>query len=78
MPWMAIVCASGVKVKFAARQRPAGDCLKWPGLWVGLSLGGFFDGILLHQILQWHHLLSGVDAVKDCARRSLRMVFSTH
>jgi uncharacterized membrane protein len=21
-------------------------------------LGGFFDGIVLHQILQWHHLLS--------------------
>ncbi len=28
-------------------------------LWLlGFSLGGFFDGILLHQILQWHHLLS--------------------
>nr|WP_254600783.1 DUF2243 domain-containing protein [Achromobacter kerstersii] len=23
-------------------------------------MGGFFDGILLHQILQWHHLLSGI------------------
>src|SRR5690606_24499667 len=26
----------------------------------GFALGGFFDGILLHQILQWHHLLSNV------------------
>lgn len=26
---------------------------------LGIALGGFFDGILLHQILQWHHLLSG-------------------
>ena len=25
---------------------------------LGLGLGGFFDGIVLHQILQWHHLLS--------------------
>jgi uncharacterized membrane protein len=25
---------------------------------LGFALGGFFDGILLHQILQWHHLLS--------------------
>lgn len=25
---------------------------------IGLGLSGFFDGILLHQILQWHHLLS--------------------
>lgn len=27
---------------------------------LGFALGGFFDGILLHQILQWHHLLSGL------------------
>ncbi|MGK7868672.1 DUF2243 domain-containing protein [Falsiroseomonas sp. E2-1-a20] len=34
--------------------------LKLPALLIGFALGGFFDGILLHQILQWHHLLSGV------------------
>ena len=28
---------------------------------LGIALGGFFDGILLHQILQWHHLLSAID-----------------
>ena len=39
--------------------------LRWAGLLIGLALGGFFDGILLHQILQWHHLLSNVDAVRD-------------
>ncbi|MBL0727194.1 DUF2243 domain-containing protein [Piscinibacter sp. HJYY11] len=38
---------------------------RWPALLLGLSLGGFFDGILLHQVLQWHHLLSNVDAVDD-------------
>ena len=27
-------------------------------LGLGLGLGGFFDGIVLHQILQWHHMLS--------------------
>lgn len=27
---------------------------------IGFGFGGFFDGILLHQVLQWHHLLSGV------------------
>lgn len=31
------------------------------GIALGFALGGFFDGILLHQILQWHHLLSGLD-----------------
>ena len=25
---------------------------------IGFGLSGFFDGILLHQVLQWHHLLS--------------------
>jgi len=24
----------------------------------GLGLGGFFDGIVFHQILQWHHMVS--------------------
>jgi uncharacterized membrane protein len=25
---------------------------------MGLGLGGFVDGIVLHQVLQWHHLLT--------------------
>jgi uncharacterized membrane protein len=29
-----------------------------PGIWLGLGLGGFFDGIVLHQLLQWHHMIS--------------------
>ena len=28
------------------------------GLLLGLGLGGFMDGIVLHQILQWHHMLT--------------------
>jgi uncharacterized membrane protein len=34
---------------------------------IGFALGGFFDGILLHQVLQWHHFLSlvGGDALRD-------------
>ncbi|MBQ0823976.1 DUF2243 domain-containing protein [Microvirga sp. HBU67558] len=35
--------------------------LRWSGCLLGFALGGFFDGILLHQILQWHHLLSAID-----------------
>jgi len=33
-----------------------------PGLLLGVGLGGFVDGIVLHQILQWHHLLSSTDS----------------
>lgn len=29
-----------------------------PSLLVGVGLGGFIDGIVLHQILQWHHMLT--------------------
>ncbi|MDR8415176.1 DUF2243 domain-containing protein [Nonomuraea sp. 3-1Str] len=29
------------------------------GLVLGLGIGGFIDGIVLHQLLQWHHMLSG-------------------
>ena len=35
---------------------------RWAGYLIGVALGGFFDGILLHQVLQWHHLLSLVDS----------------
>jgi uncharacterized membrane protein len=30
------------------------------GLLLGIGLGGFVDGIVLHQILQWHNMLSSV------------------
>jgi uncharacterized membrane protein len=36
------------------RSRP----LITAGVLLGLGLGGFFDGIVLHQILQWHHMLT--------------------
>lgn len=34
---------------------------RWSSYLLGFALGGFFDGILLHQILQWHHLLSTIN-----------------
>jgi uncharacterized membrane protein len=45
----------------AAREQQVGKAvsrLRGPGILLGIGLGGFADGILLHQILQWHHLLS--------------------
>jgi uncharacterized membrane protein len=43
-----------------ARTR-ARDPLALPGIVLGVGLGGFADGILLHQVLQWHHMLTGTD-----------------
>ena len=34
---------------------------KVSGLLYGLGFGGFVDGIVLHQILQWHHMVSDVE-----------------
>ncbi|MCU0508874.1 MAG: DUF2243 domain-containing protein [Anaerolineae bacterium] len=32
--------------------------LRRAGIVLGLGFGGFVDGIVLHQILQWHHMLT--------------------
>jgi uncharacterized membrane protein len=51
----------------AARANRHSRSLRWAGFLLGFSLAGFFDGILLHQVLQWHHLLSDVQlaALRD-------------
>ena len=38
------------------------------GLLFGLGLGGFFDGIVLHQVLQWHHMLTSAGYPADSLR----------
>ncbi len=35
------------------------------GIFFGVGLGGFFDGIVLHQVLQWRHMLSSWYPIKD-------------
>ena len=39
------------------RERPARTAVTG-GLLLGIGLGGFVDGIVLHQVLQWHHMLT--------------------
>lgn len=34
--------------------------VKAAGIVLGVELGGFVDGILLHMILPWHYMLSNV------------------
>jgi uncharacterized membrane protein len=36
-----------------------------PGIVIGIGIGGFFDGIVLHQILQWHHMLTSAGYPPD-------------
>ncbi|NPC98982.1 DUF2243 domain-containing protein [Nocardioides sp. zg-DK7169] len=42
-------------------QRPS----RAPGLLFGIGLGGFLDGIVLHQVLQWHHMASATSHDPD-------------
>lgn len=49
----------------ASSARTASEFPIGAGVWLGLGLGGFFDGILLHQVLQWHHLLSSAGYPPD-------------
>jgi uncharacterized membrane protein len=45
------------------------------GIFLGLGLGGFVDGILLHQILQWHHMISNVQPLTTISKIDLNMVW---
>ena len=45
------------------------------GIFLGLGLGGFVDGILLHQLLQWHHMLSSVRPTITVSDLELNMVW---
>jgi uncharacterized membrane protein len=45
-----------------------------PGLLFGLGFGGFVDGIVLHEILQWHHMISGAESSETLAGLELNVV----
>jgi len=40
----------------------------------GIGLGGFFDGITLHSILQWHHMISNVVPPTNMENMRLNML----
>jgi uncharacterized membrane protein len=51
-----------------AMQHETGGPQSFPisaGILLGLGLGGFFDGIVLHQLLQWHHLVTSAGYPPD-------------
>jgi len=45
------------------------------GILLGAGLGGFIDGILLHQLLQWHNMLSSVHPPNDLVAMKYNMVW---
>jgi uncharacterized membrane protein len=45
------------------------------GVLMGAGLGGFIDGIMLHQILQWHNMLSSQIPPNDLVSAKVNMVW---
>lgn len=44
------------------------------GILLGLGQGGFFDGIVFHQLLQWHHMFSNIESTKTIAGLELNTI----
>ena len=45
------------------------------GVLLGTGLGGFVDGIVLHQILQWHSMLSSLKPPTDLVTMKVNMMW---
>lgn len=56
-------------------EKPHHGAVIAAGALLGLGLGGFLDGIVLHQILQWHNMLSSVVVPTDLVAMKYNMVW---
>jgi uncharacterized membrane protein len=56
-------------------QRNHQGVLVSAGILLGTGMGGFVDGIALHQILQWHNMLSSVRPPVDLVSMKYNMVW---
>jgi uncharacterized membrane protein len=74
LAWLAIaaipVVIIAVVVAVVWRRAP----LAAAGIMLGAGLGGFLDGILLHQLFQWHNMFSTVLPPIDLVSSKVNMV----
>lgn len=72
--WLAIAAVPilliGGAVAFTWRRAP----LAAAGILLGTGLGGFLDGILLHQLLQWHGMFSSALPPTDLVASKANMI----
>jgi uncharacterized membrane protein len=61
MPQAFMLGLRGNNVRVAAQPGTRRASLTAPGIVLGLGLGGFVDGIVLHQIVQWHNMFSSTE-----------------
>lgn len=67
----------GAASRGTARIDPAGHVgpVLSAGTLLGVGLGGFVDGIVLHQILQWHNMLSSWIPPVDLVSMKVNMLW---
>lgn len=63
--------ARSTSTKFAGKPNPFP--LLTASLIIGMGVGGFIDGIVFHQILQWHEMLSNQIPPDTLLRKSVNM-----
>jgi uncharacterized membrane protein len=72
IPFIATLLAVALATRLLdPRRRAVGGA----GLLLGVGLGGFLDGIVFHQILQWHGMLSTRVPPVDLAAAKYNMIF---
>jgi uncharacterized membrane protein len=54
---------------------PGKEASSAAGILLGIGLGGFVDGIVLHQILQWHNMVSNWIPPTTMEAMSINMVW---
>jgi uncharacterized membrane protein len=76
---VAILSAFAVKrhranvAKYPGRQILSPVPLSTTAMILGIGMGGFIDGIVLHQILQWHEMLSNKIPPTDYVGKTVNM-----
>lgn len=60
---------------YGAEPLPMSGRVLSAGILLGAGLGGFLDGILLHQLLQWHNMISAIRPPDDLVSMKVNMLW---
>ena len=73
MSWSVVALSVSVAGRRVSRRHGQGEAQRAARPPV-LGFGGFVDGIVLHEILQWHHMISGAESSETLAGLELNVV----
>jgi uncharacterized membrane protein len=77
LPFAVLAAVVIVLALWPAKKTDMGARYQWPlmraSLVAGIGFGGFIDGIVFHQLLQWHEMLSAQLPPSDYVTKSVNM-----